>query len=89
MQGHYQKLKKKWQGYNGYDQWMKKEFNNAHLALVATYHELVPAFEAVLKSVNYDIYRFYTEVERIGGFVKKERDDYLKSLQVKVAAETN
>lgn len=83
MQKHYQQLKKKWKGYKGYDKWMQKELNNAHLALVATYHERVPAFESILQSLDYNIPRFYAEVERIGEMDQKDRNAYLESVQLK------
>ncbi len=53
-------------GYHGFDSWMKKDLNNSHLALVATYHDLVPNFQGLLLSVNGDLERFYQRVQEIG-----------------------
>jgi len=74
LQNNYQVLKKSWQNYSGYDNWMSRDLNNAHLALVATYYDKVPAFQAVLHSVNYDLQRYYQQVERIGSLAEDERN---------------
>jgi predicted aminopeptidase len=60
-------------GYHGFDGWMKKNLNNSHLALVATYHDLVPNFQALLESVNGDLERFYQRVQEIGAQEPGER----------------
>lgn len=77
LQQNYQLLKKSWHGYHRYDGWMKQGLNNAHLALVATYHDKVPAFQAVLKSVNYDIKKYYQAIKSIGKLSKDERNHRL------------
>ncbi len=81
LQTDYQKLKKSWQGYVGYDQWMKRDLNNAHLALVATYYDKVPAFLAVLKSVDNDIKKYYELVATIGKLTVAKRNQRLSSYQ--------
>ena len=73
----YQQLKQKWQGYKGYDRWMSKEINNARLALVATYYDLVPAFERMLQKQNFVLESFYQEVRKIGELEKKIRNNQL------------
>lgn len=80
MKSEYQKLKKGWDGYDGYDRWMQRDINNAHLALVATYHELVPSFETILAQQNYDLPGFYAEVERVGGLARMDRKKLLDGL---------
>ena len=79
MKTDYQQLKKQWQGYKGYDDWMSKEINNARLALVATYHELVPAFERILKEQDYALDNFYREVKALGEMDKDKRHELLTS----------
>ena len=60
----YGQLKLKWQGYNGYDQWMEQGLNNAHLAIIATYNDLVPFFrERINKSGN--ITEFYNYISSL------------------------
>lgn len=80
MKQDYQALKKSWGGYSGYDNWMARDINNANLALVATYHELVPMFEAMLKQQDYDLKRFYAAVEKTGELPEEERDREFKLL---------
>ena len=45
--------------YAGFDGWMGKELNNAHLALIATYQQLVPDFLLALQSVDGDMKKFF------------------------------
>ncbi len=51
-----------WGGWAGYDRWFEKGVNNAQLASVATYEELVPAFRALLAREGGDLRRFYAAV---------------------------
>jgi predicted aminopeptidase len=73
----YQQLKKSWQDYNGYDNWMNRPLNNAHLALIATYHDKVPAFQTILKLSNNDIKIFYQKVKLISEMTKDNRNNRL------------
>lgn len=56
-------LKKSDPAFSAYDRWMAQDLNNAHLALVATYHEYVPAFRQLLKAKQGDLQAFYQAVE--------------------------
>ena len=49
MQNDYVALKQAWGGYAGYDRWFSEPMSNAHFALISTYHDLVPAFRALLQ----------------------------------------
>ena len=72
----YLQVKLKWQGYDGYDQWMQQELNNAHLAIIATYNDLVPLFrERINKSEN--IIDFYSYITKLS---EKELTDRKKHL---------
>lgn len=62
----YAELKSSWGGYDGYDAFMARDLNNAHLALIATYNELVPAFLALIERNGGDLAAFYAEAARIG-----------------------
>ena len=49
LQQRYAHIKQtKWDGYSGYDRWFGERITNAHFALISTYHDLVPAFRAML-----------------------------------------
>ena len=78
--GDYEALKKAWDGYDGYDKWMERGLNNARLSSVATYYELVPAFEALLAQVGGDLEKFYAEVKSLGELDKTERLARLQAL---------
>ncbi len=76
----YQAVKTSWGGFSGYDRWFGQDLNNAHLASIAIYTELVPAFQKLLQQAQGDFVRFYDAVKRVAKMPKDARTDYLKSL---------
>jgi predicted aminopeptidase len=67
LKNDYQVLKITWNGYAGYDRWFDEPLSNAHLASVATYHDLVPGFRGMLQQAkNFDA--FYIKVKVIAQF---------------------
>ena len=58
----YADLKASWGGDARYDAWFDRELNNAHLASIGAYRDLVPAFQALLASHGGDLETFYTAV---------------------------
>lgn len=49
LQQEYEQVKQsRWNGYAGYDRWFSGTMSNADFALMATYHDLVPAFRNLL-----------------------------------------
>ncbi len=76
----YAELKDQWGGYGGYDGWMNRPLNNAHLSLVATYNDLIPAFEALLQREGGDLTRFYSAAKGLAGQPPATRHAELKSL---------
>ena len=62
----------RWGGYAGYDRWFDGPVTNAHFVLVATYHELVPAFRA-LHAESTGFSQFYGEVRQLAKLRKAER----------------
>ena len=83
----YADLKASWGGYGGYDAWMARGFNNARLASLATYHDLVPAFQGLLEAVGGDLPAFYARVGELGSLPSAERlaklDGYAAKVQAK------
>lgn len=76
----YRELKaKEWGGFAGYDRFFAG-MNNAHLASVATYEELVPAFRALIAREGGDMPRFYAAVKELAKLPKPERDAALAAL---------
>jgi len=63
--------------YPGFDNWMQRDLNNSHLALIATYQELVPTFINMLASVDGDMQKFYEMVKTIGEKDKQARQSVL------------
>ncbi|TCS33545.1 putative aminopeptidase [Paucimonas lemoignei] len=79
MQDDYQTLKKQWGGYAGYDRWFAEPLSNAHLALVATYHDLVPGFRALLDREK-DLGKFYAAVRSLSSLEQPQRYQRLAGL---------
>lgn len=73
MRAEYAALKRAWGGFSGYDWWIAQPLNNAQLASVAMYTQLVPGFEALLRDSGGDMRRFYEEVARLAALPEPER----------------
>jgi predicted aminopeptidase len=76
----YAKLKVEWGGYTGYDEWFSRKPNNAQLNTVATYYDLVPAFERLLANNGGDLEKFYNAVAHLARMKKTERHRALDDL---------
>lgn len=66
-----------WNGYAGYDPWFNEPLSNANFALVATYHDLVPAFRQLL-ATKANLPAFYQSVRALAKLDKKTRRKYLQ-----------
>jgi predicted aminopeptidase len=64
LKDEYQVMKAGWGGYVGYDRWFAEPLSNAHLASVATYHDFVPGFRALLQQQK-SMPAFYDAVKRL------------------------
>ena len=80
MREEYGRLKQSWDGFAGYDQWFEQPLNNAQLASVTIYTQLVPAFQRILRENGGDLQRFYAEAKRLAALPKAQRDAELASL---------
>ncbi len=80
LQLSYKKFKNKWDDYSGYDKWMAQGLNNAHLALVATYNNWLPAFSKIFEKANRNYKVYYKEVERLTELDKIQRASQLQKL---------
>jgi len=80
MRAEYDQLKQSWGGFAGYDWWFEEPLNNAQLASVAIYTQLVPAFERILRDSGGDLQRFYVEVRRLAALPQEQRDAALAAL---------
>lgn len=79
----YQQLRKRWDGNAGYDLWFARDLNNAKLALFATYHIKVSAFERLLRNHEGDLPSFYAEVVKLAEMSPKERDAMFEEIMTK------
>jgi len=61
-----------WAGFAGYDPWFERA-NNASIAVLAAYNDLVPAFEALWQREGRDFDRFYAAVQGLADLPKAER----------------
>ncbi|MCW5621293.1 MAG: aminopeptidase [Burkholderiales bacterium] len=77
MRAEYAQLKRSWSDFSGYDWWFAQPLNNAQLASVALYTELVPDFQRLLQAHAGDLRRFYAEVERLAKLPEDERNRLL------------
>jgi predicted aminopeptidase len=80
LQQEYAELKKQWGGDASYDAWFARQINNAQLNSVATYFDLVPGFEQLLKANGRDLDKFYAAAKRLSKLPRKERRQELNSL---------
>ncbi len=80
MRIHYAKLKETW-GLEkaGYDEWFAEPVNNAKLNTVAAYYDLVPAFQALLRSEGGDMEKFYAAVVELSKLPLEKRHEDLRA----------
>jgi predicted aminopeptidase len=74
----YEKLKVDWGGYAGYDEWFARGVNNAQLNSVATYYDLLPAFNRLLQANGGDLEKFYSAAKKLAKLPKAERQQRLE-----------
>jgi len=84
LKNEYQVLKANWGGYSGYDRFFAEPLNNAHLASIATYNDLLPGFRALLAKEK-DMQRFYAAVRDMSNLPSVERHDRLLQLAQEMA----
>lgn len=80
MRSRYELVKARWEGDGRYDRWFANELNNARLASIVTYHDLVPGFYAMLARHDGDLAAFYAEVEALAEQPREVRRRRLASL---------
>lgn len=63
-----------------YEQWFMQPLNNALLATVSVYTQLVSAFRAILVQHDHDMEKFFVAVKKLGKMPKDERHRLLQSI---------
>ncbi|MDA8092307.1 MAG: aminopeptidase [Betaproteobacteria bacterium] len=77
----YQTLKaSKWHGYSGYDPWFLDDLNNAKIASIALYTQLVPEFRELLAQQHGNLPAFYRRIRVIAKMSPKARAAVMASL---------
>lgn len=85
LKDQYQVMKARWGGFTGYDRWFAEPLSNAHLASIATYHDLVPAFRALLKREK-NFAQFYVAVKDLAASEQGLRQAELAALASRASA---
>ena len=62
------------------ERWFAKPVNNARLATLSTYYELLPGFEALLTQNGGDLEKFFKEVEAMKRLPHRVRTERIRSL---------
>ena len=76
----YRSLREGGAGISGYDRWFAQRPNNAQIASVAIYTQLVPVFQSLLAAEGGDLGRFYARVKALAELPKEKRAEVLKAL---------
>ncbi|MGE5522914.1 MAG: aminopeptidase [Rhodospirillaceae bacterium] len=82
----YEALRKTWGVMGGADRWFGQRPNNALLASVSIYTQLVPTFQAMLRHHHGDLPAFYAEVKTLAALPQPERSARLAAVNVHAAA---
>lgn len=78
MRADYAKLKQGWGGFKGYDWWFDQPLNNAQLASVVIYTQLVASFQKLLAENGGDLTVFYAQVKGLAKLSKESRQARLQ-----------
>ncbi len=70
----YRQQKEAWSGYAGYDNWFSGPLNNAQLATVGSYNDLVPALQNLLQELEGELPLFYAKVLDLAAMDQAQRD---------------
>ncbi len=76
----YRDLESSWGGQSRYSAWFGDGLNNARLASLGAYYDLVPAFETLLDQADGDLSLFYKEAAALGKLAKKDRRERLREI---------
>lgn len=79
MISRYETMKaEQWDSFEGYDNWFKREMNNARLIAVSTYLKWVPAFAGMFDEAGDDFEAFYKLAKDISAKPYDERQEILQ-----------
>ncbi len=84
MRQAYAVLKQSWDGDTRYDKWFEQDLNNAKIASLGLYTQLVPAFETLLQQQGHDLPQFYRRVAELSKLPKPSRQALLEGLKARI-----
>ena len=76
-----QQLNRRYGGSLKIDKWFHQPVNNARLLSIATYYDLVPAFESLLARCQYDLPTFFQTLQPLRKQTKTQRRQFLEKFQ--------
>ncbi len=79
----YESLRRNWDDKFNYDTWFTTGINNAKLAAISTYRQLVPGFLNLLAMVDYQLTDFYRVASSLQACPKKLRHDILMDIDAR------
>jgi len=74
MKQEYAELRKTWNEYNGYDNWMNSPWNNARIAHHNEYTGMAPLFQKIYDHCGQQLECFYTKAGELAELPKENRD---------------
>ena len=77
MDEEYRQIRTKWGKHKDYDNWFNDGVNNAKLAIVLTYRDLVSDFLKLFKSENENLANFYLKVSELADCAGEDRRKFL------------
>ena len=80
LQQQYAAFKRRWSNYDGYDDWMQHDMNNAKISSVVTYHSYDKAFKNLLEQANDRLDIFIEKVKAIAALEEIARHACLNKL---------
>ncbi|MGR8948704.1 MAG: aminopeptidase [Gammaproteobacteria bacterium] len=80
LRASYLVFKQRWKNYDGYDEWMNTDLNNAKIASVVTYHSYDEAFQHLLAQSDHELEQFIAKVKAIAALDEIRRHDCLRAL---------
>lgn len=86
LEQRYAQMTQAWDGYHGYRRWFAEDLNNAHFAVIAAYHDRVPAFQALLARHDGDLPAFYEAVRKLSKMPAEQRNAQLDELEAGLRA---
>lgn len=80
----YVQLRSNWGEYSEYDAWFAQGLNNAKLAAISTYRNLVPYFLETYRVTGQNMEAFYARINAIGRCKARQRRELLQSFSSKI-----